>query len=123
MKDYFPEDFLKRFPGKRNIRQHRVPLQSIGPFRELNADGHEKIAPQALKMGGVGFSIYGYKEKWSSSILFMVVVPERSRPISLKLQLGCYSLFILQYTKNSQAIPNSCPSHHVLPSCHHSLTL
>lgn len=98
MKDYFPEDFTKRFPGKKSIRQARVPLQSIGPFRELNSDGHEKLAPQALKMGEVGFSIYAYKEKWSDGILFMVMIPESRTAVAgghlfldLVEKLGCKS--------------------------------
>ncbi|KAF4600764.1 hypothetical protein EYR38_005409 [Pleurotus pulmonarius] len=49
---------------------------SIGPFPEVAADGHEKIASQALKMGGVGISIYGWKDKWTSTILMLSVVPD-----------------------------------------------
>ncbi|KAJ7302134.1 hypothetical protein DFH08DRAFT_826880 [Mycena albidolilacea] len=43
-------------------------------------DGHEKIAPSALHMGGVGFSIYGFKDKFSDFLLFLRIYPDvRSR--------------------------------------------
>jgi hypothetical protein len=77
MKTYFPDDFVKRFPGKKAIRQNRTAQSSVGPFHELHSDGHEKTSSSALKIGNsLGFSIYGYKDKWSSDILSLKVVPE-----------------------------------------------
>ncbi|KAJ3911553.1 hypothetical protein F5877DRAFT_85809 [Lentinula edodes] len=76
MKVYFPEDFVKRFPGRRLIRQNRTQLQSIGPYRELHSDGHEKLTALAVKMGELGISIYGYKDRWSDNLLYLVCVPE-----------------------------------------------
>ncbi|KAJ4492029.1 hypothetical protein C8J55DRAFT_533979 [Lentinula edodes] len=70
---YFPEDFVKRFPGRRLIRQNRTQLQSIGPYRW---NGHEKLTALAVKMGELGISIYGYKDRWSDNLLYLVCVPE-----------------------------------------------
>ena len=76
MKEHFAKDFEKRFPGQKSIRQTRTQLHSVGPYREVNADGHEKLGVLALKMGDIGFAIYGYKDKWSDNILYLVLVPE-----------------------------------------------
>ena len=76
MKEYFPTDFIKRFPGRRSVRLNRTPLQSLGPFREVHSDGHEKLSSLALKMGEIGFAVYGYKDKWSGCILYLVLVPD-----------------------------------------------
>ncbi len=82
MKEYFPDGFAKRFPGRKAIRQHRTALVSLGPFRENNGDGHEKLSALALKMGEIGFAIYGIKDKWSDNILFLVLVPESRTAVS-----------------------------------------
>ncbi|KAJ7867906.1 hypothetical protein B0H14DRAFT_2209137, partial [Mycena olivaceomarginata] len=43
-------------------------------------DGHEKIAPFALRMGEVGFLICGFEVKFSDSLLFLKIYPDiRSR--------------------------------------------
>lgn len=76
MKENFANDFAKCFPGRKSIRQTRTQLHSVGPYREVNADGHEKLGVLALKMGDVGFAIYGYKDKWSDNILYLVLVPK-----------------------------------------------
>ncbi|PSS38118.1 hypothetical protein PHLCEN_2v25 [Hermanssonia centrifuga] len=62
-----------RFPGRKKIP--RGHLKCIGPFYEVNCDGHEKLGSLALKMGPVELPIYGMKDKWSSAILHLVVVP------------------------------------------------
>lgn len=76
MKEYFPEDFVKRFPGRRAVRQNRTPLQSLGPFREINGDGHEKLGRLALMMGELSIGIYGYKDKWGDKVHFLECYPE-----------------------------------------------
>jgi hypothetical protein len=53
-----PEGSLKRFPGYKAPRMHRVPLQSLGPCHEFHVDGHDKLGEQALQLGGVGLDIY-----------------------------------------------------------------
>ncbi|KAF7311274.1 hypothetical protein MKEN_01029000 [Mycena kentingensis (nom. inval.)] len=73
---HFPDGFDIRFPGKKGRRVARVPLRSLGPYFEISADGHEKLAPAALQMGGVGFSIYGFKDKFSDCILWLKVYPD-----------------------------------------------
>ncbi|KAJ7825728.1 hypothetical protein B0H14DRAFT_3725867 [Mycena olivaceomarginata] len=80
MLDKFPDGFDNRFPGKKGKRVTRVPLHALGPYYEVSSDGHEKIAPSALRMGGVGFSIYGFKDKlrtiFSFSKFTQMSVPE-----------------------------------------------
>ena len=48
----------------------------MGPFQEVHSDVHEKLGSLALKMGEIGFAVYGYKDKWSDSILYLVIVPD-----------------------------------------------
>jgi hypothetical protein len=72
----FPAGFDLRFPGKKGRRVARVPLRAVGPYFEVSADGHEKLAPSALQMGGVGFSIYGFKDKFSDYILSLKIYPD-----------------------------------------------
>ncbi|KAJ7626227.1 hypothetical protein B0H17DRAFT_963451, partial [Mycena rosella] len=80
MLDRFPDGFDNRFPGKKGKQVTRVPLHALGPYHEVSSDGHEKIAPSALRMSGVGFSIYGFKDKFSDSLLFLKIYPDvRSR--------------------------------------------
>lgn len=76
MHEHYPAGFDQRFPGSVRPKIPRGTLTAIGPFHEVAADGHEKIASQALKMGGVGISIYGWKDKWTSTILMLSVVPD-----------------------------------------------
>ncbi|KAJ7220399.1 hypothetical protein C8J57DRAFT_1440393 [Mycena rebaudengoi] len=66
MLQYYPKGFDSRFPGRKGRCVARVPL----------ADGHEKIASAALRMGGVGFSIYGFKDKYTDSVLFLKTYPD-----------------------------------------------
>ncbi|KAH9920494.1 hypothetical protein B0H21DRAFT_701959 [Amylocystis lapponica] len=61
------------YPGKKKIP--RAKLNAIGPFHEINCDGHDKLGSLALKMGPIGIPIYGMKDKWSGAILHLVVVP------------------------------------------------
>ena len=62
---YFPEGFDKRFPGNKKRKVERQALSAIGPFHEVSGDGHEKLSALALRIGDVGFPIYGFKDKWS----------------------------------------------------------
>ncbi|EAU92437.1 hypothetical protein CC1G_00656 [Coprinopsis cinerea okayama7 len=70
-----PEGFDKRFPGKRKGLIPRTALLSIGPFREVSGDGHEKLNAQALQMGSIGLSIYAYRDKFSGFLLKIDVLP------------------------------------------------
>ncbi|KAF8146508.1 hypothetical protein K438DRAFT_1780895 [Mycena galopus ATCC 62051] len=80
MLDKFPDGFDNRFPGRKGKWVARVPLHALGPYHEVSSDGHEKIPPSALRMGGVGFSIYGVKDKFADYLLFLKIYPDvRSR--------------------------------------------
>ncbi|KAJ2935816.1 hypothetical protein H1R20_g1278, partial [Candolleomyces eurysporus] len=68
-----PEGLDKRFPGINRIK--RSSLSALGPGHQYHADGHEKLNAQALGMGGVGITIYGIKDQWSSFIIHLVAVP------------------------------------------------
>ncbi|KAJ7433123.1 hypothetical protein B0H11DRAFT_2165057 [Mycena galericulata] len=61
---------------RKGRRVARVPLHAHGPYFEVSADGHEKLASLALRMGGVGFSIYGYKDKYTDFVLLLKVYPD-----------------------------------------------
>ncbi|KAL0952299.1 hypothetical protein HGRIS_006588 [Hohenbuehelia grisea] len=75
MHEEFPEGFERRFPGKVKPTIPRGTLTALGPFHEVSADGHEKIDAKALQMGDVGIPIYGYKDKWTSTGLFVTAIP------------------------------------------------
>jgi hypothetical protein len=75
MQEHFPDGFDKRFPGHNKPRIPRSPLHSSGPFHEISADGHEKLSELALRMGGIGLPIYGFKDKWSDMVLKLVCLP------------------------------------------------
>ncbi|KAJ7195476.1 hypothetical protein GGX14DRAFT_403946 [Mycena pura] len=76
MLEHFGDGFNIRYPGKRKATIVRQALSAIGPFHEVSANGHEKLAAQALKMGNVGFPIYAWKDKWTAYLLKIVVVPD-----------------------------------------------
>ena len=76
MVEQYPDGFDVRFPGRKNHRVVRVPLHASGPYFEISSDGHEKLAPSALRMGGVGFSIYGFKDKFTDYIVFLKIFPD-----------------------------------------------
>lgn len=81
MLDLHPEGFDKRFPG-RNMKNLivRKELNSVGPHREVSADGHEKIAFQGLMLGEIGLPIYGFKDKWEAYLLDLQVLPQIRKP-------------------------------------------
>ncbi|THH19591.1 hypothetical protein EW146_g1615 [Bondarzewia mesenterica] len=72
---HYPEGFAARFPGRKLSGISRQPLSSIGPFREISGDGHEKLGQFALQMGDISLPIYGFKDKWPSYVLLLKVIP------------------------------------------------
>ncbi|KAJ6533913.1 hypothetical protein DFH09DRAFT_932519 [Mycena vulgaris] len=74
MVEHFPLGFEHRFPGKKESLIPRVALNSNGPFHEVSSDGHEKLGKQALDMGDIRLPIYGYKEKWTDTVLVLCFV-------------------------------------------------
>ncbi|TFK26790.1 hypothetical protein FA15DRAFT_636915 [Coprinopsis marcescibilis] len=71
-----PEGFEKRAPGAKTNQVARTGLISLGPYCEVSADGHEKMNGQAIRMGDVSFGIYAYRDKFSSVILKLTVLPD-----------------------------------------------
>ncbi|KAH9997198.1 hypothetical protein BJV77DRAFT_1059059 [Russula vinacea] len=58
--------FSIREPAAKKV--HRSMLTSLGPHHEWSGDGHDKLA-------GIGFPIWGVRDKWSSKWLGLWVVP------------------------------------------------
>lgn len=70
-----PGGFDARYPGRKHKGTTRKPLTSVGPWREISGDGHEKLGHLALGMGEIGLPIYAFKDKWPDELLFMEVIP------------------------------------------------
>ncbi|KIY61139.1 hypothetical protein CYLTODRAFT_480210 [Cylindrobasidium torrendii FP15055 ss-10] len=71
-----PNGAARRQGGIRRQPVSRQPLISMGPFNEFHADGHEKLNSKALRMGAnLGMDIYGIRDKASSAIVLLQVVP------------------------------------------------
>ncbi|OBZ68444.1 hypothetical protein A0H81_11429 [Grifola frondosa] len=79
MHDNEPDAVNARFPGKKKIPCAK--LSSIGPFHEVNCDGHDKLGIFALQMGPVTLPIYGMKDKWSDVMLHLVVIPNNRNAV------------------------------------------
>ena len=75
MREWQPLGAEHRYPGHKKKKIYRHPLSALGPFHEVSSDGHEKLGKQALKMGDVGLPIYGWKDKWTTYLLKLAVVP------------------------------------------------
>ncbi|KAJ3542600.1 hypothetical protein NMY22_g3454 [Coprinellus aureogranulatus] len=72
-----PEGFDIRFPGNvRKAKHPRRPNNSAGPYREVSADGYEKLNSQALRMGDISLPVYMYREKWSGAIAKLNFLPD-----------------------------------------------
>ncbi|KZV59667.1 hypothetical protein PENSPDRAFT_694942 [Peniophora sp. CONT] len=78
-----PDGPDRRFPGKKVDPIHRNPLHTLGPMLEVHCDGHEKLGALALRMDGVGLPIYGFKDKWSSYLLSLTVIPNDRDPTTI----------------------------------------
>ncbi|THG94115.1 hypothetical protein EW026_g7292 [Hermanssonia centrifuga] len=66
---------------------------------QVNCDGHEKFASLALGMGPVGIPVYGIRDKWSGTILHLVVVPNARKAVVIG---HLYLDFIEKYGGMSQ---------------------
>ncbi|KAF7345954.1 hypothetical protein MVEN_01617900 [Mycena venus] len=98
MLEHFPMGFDHRFPGKKKSVIPRTGLNSNGPFHEVSCDGHEKLGKQALDMGDIGLPIYGYKDKWTDTVLFLCFVPNSRTS-------GAIGHLFLDFIKEIGAIP------------------
>ncbi|KLO19784.1 hypothetical protein SCHPADRAFT_912477 [Schizopora paradoxa] len=140
-----PEGFDKRVPSSRKQKIKRIALTSIGPYAEFCADGHEKLAPQALKMGGnVGLPIYGYKDKFSGYVFLLKTIPDcrsagaighlflnmveelKHAPLQLTTDAGAETVWesAIQGSIREVFTPevdvNSYPPHRTIPSVHNT---
>lgn len=95
-----PEAVDARYPGKKR-KMHRGQLTGVGPFYEVNCDGHEKLNSLALQMGSVGLPIYGLKDKWTKAFLHLVVVPNDR----LATTIGHVYLDFVESFGGKQSIP------------------
>lgn len=66
MLQYKPEGFDVRMPGTEQLQ--RVMLSSLGLFRSLGGDDHQKLNNQALRMGNIGLKIYTFKDQYCGLI-------------------------------------------------------
>ncbi|KAJ7486808.1 hypothetical protein FB451DRAFT_1534883 [Mycena latifolia] len=83
MKDNAPGASKARYPGNKE-KIVRKNLTAIGVFQELHCDGHEKLATAALKMGPVGISMYGYRDKGSGTVAHLVAVPDARHSVVIR---------------------------------------
>ncbi|KAJ6500212.1 hypothetical protein C8R47DRAFT_1317489 [Mycena vitilis] len=75
MRDNAPGAAKMRCPGNK-VKIPRKNLTAQGVFQELHFDGHEKLASAALKMGPVGISIYGCRDKATGLLCYIRAVPD-----------------------------------------------
>ncbi|KAJ6464899.1 hypothetical protein C8R45DRAFT_939743 [Mycena sanguinolenta] len=68
--------WLKMILAPRTLDAKEPVLLGLRPFFEVSSDGHEKLSATALRMGCVGFSVYGFKDKYTDSILFLKIYPD-----------------------------------------------
>jgi len=77
---HFPDGAEKQFPGKKKFKVNQQLLSTLGPHHKISGDGHEKIGALALQMGGFGFPIYAYQDKWTGQLPQIDVVPNSHSP-------------------------------------------
>lgn len=75
MHENFEEGFQLRYTGRKGKRKRDGHLNGKAVFLELHCDGHEKLNFKALRLGHVGFDIYGMRCHASGFILKFWVVP------------------------------------------------
>lgn len=75
MHEEAPDGAELRDPAGKRKKKLRGHLTGIGIWQECHADGHEKLAKQALRMGGVGIPIYGIREHGSGAFALLKAVP------------------------------------------------
>lgn len=85
--DHFDEEFAQRFIGFRDNIE-RTPLNSLGPWHQMHADGHEKLTDKALEMGTVTLPIYGMKDQYSAWVHYLCVHP------NVRLQSSALHIFL-----------------------------
>ncbi|OSD03275.1 hypothetical protein PYCCODRAFT_256220 [Trametes coccinea BRFM310] len=75
MRDNDPLGPALRHPRSSKNQIVRKVLTCKGSHHELSVDGHEKLGPAALAMGGVGFHIYAGRDKNGGAAVEGRVVP------------------------------------------------
>lgn len=107
--DHFDDEFDARFVGSKDAID-RVPLNCLGPWHQLHGDGHEKLAAQALMMGGVTLPIYAMKDQFLTFVPIMRVMPNVRLGnsighfyLDLIEEYGCM-LYILYYNAQTDTL-------------------
>ncbi|KAJ7729856.1 hypothetical protein DFH07DRAFT_969376 [Mycena maculata] len=80
MKDNAPGSSKMRYPGNKE-KIVRKNLTAQGVYQELHCDGHEKLGSAALRMGPVGISVYGFREKAGGLVAHLVAVPDARQSV------------------------------------------
>ncbi|KAJ7053471.1 hypothetical protein C8F01DRAFT_1260459 [Mycena amicta] len=89
-KEIDPEGAEARFPGRKKAIKVRGQLTAVGIMEEVHCDGHEKLGPIALRLGGVVFGIYGFRDH-TGRILHLEVVPNDRDRLTI---CHCYLDFV-----------------------------
>ncbi|KAJ7059362.1 hypothetical protein C8F01DRAFT_989648 [Mycena amicta] len=77
-----PEGAELRFPGRKRQQKVRGQLTAVGIMEEVHCDRHEKLGALALRLGGVGFGIYGFRDH-TGKMLHLDVVPNDRNQITV----------------------------------------
>ncbi|KAJ7067573.1 hypothetical protein C8F01DRAFT_1247932 [Mycena amicta] len=77
-----PEGAEIRFPGRKKPKKKRGQLKAVGIMEEVHCDGHEKLGAIALRLGPVGFGIYGFRDH-TGRVLHLDVVPNDRNQITI----------------------------------------
>ncbi|KAJ7227021.1 hypothetical protein GGX14DRAFT_347590 [Mycena pura] len=85
-----PDGAEARFPHKGRREKKRGQLTAVGIMQEVHCDGHEKLGGIALRLGDVGFGIYGF-HCHTGKVLHVDVVPNDRNPLTVA---HCYLDFV-----------------------------
>ncbi|KAL0062820.1 hypothetical protein AAF712_010272 [Marasmius tenuissimus] len=73
-----PMAAYNRAPRHKAQKTPRTALVLLGPYQEIDCDGHEKLYSSSLMLGGVGIGIYGFRQH-VGKIEMLVAVPDARR--------------------------------------------
>lgn len=95
MRQADPEGAELRRPDLNRRLLERQPLRALGPYHQHHADGHEKMADAALKMGDFAFPIYGIRDQWTGYLHALECLPNaRDRLPNARDRVGVADVFL-----------------------------